>query len=234
MNDNDEIQRLIEVYARRDSLMLWDDWRTNIYHPRHPLGNLFYEHNHKVLVDLINQLDLDLSGLIIMDIGCGFGHWLRYLVELGAIPGNCFGIDLSDLRLKVARQKNSLVNWFQGNIIKLPFPDESFDLVFQSVVFSSILDLQVRRSCAAEMYRVTKKSGNIIWIDLINATNDSLVSFSVSEVQVYFPKMRIIYQRSVHPKYFRRINGRYAWLAKLIYQFTHLGCEAQLLMLRKP
>jgi ubiquinone/menaquinone biosynthesis C-methylase UbiE len=94
--------------------------------------------------------------------------------------------------------------------------------------------MKMRKSCAAEMYRITKRDGNILWIDLSHVNNANLVKFSKSEVQEYFPKVQFVYQKSVHPKYFRRINGRYAWLAKIIYHFTKVGCESKLIMLRKP
>jgi ubiquinone/menaquinone biosynthesis C-methylase UbiE len=231
--NNIEEKRLRDEYSKRDINLPWNDWKTNIYHPRNPIGNLFQEHNHTILVDVLNQQDINLSDLKILDVGCGYGSWLQYLVELGAKPKNCVGIDLSEHRLNIAKNKNPSITWYQQNISELPFPDESFDFVIQSVVLSSILDMQMIASCVAEMNRVTKKGGNIFWIDLANIKSDTLVSFSESDVKKLFPKMQIIYKRRVHPKYFRRIYGKYAWLAKAIYQFTGSGCESQLFLLRK-
>jgi ubiquinone/menaquinone biosynthesis C-methylase UbiE len=234
MNEMNEELRILNEYESRDNRLRWNDWRTNIYHPRHPIGSLFHEHNHDILVSTLNRLDLDLADLKILDVGCGYGYWLRYFVELGAKPGNCFGVDLSAHRIDIAKQKNPTINWYRLNMGSLPFPNNHFDFVMQSVVFSSILDTQTRLSCASEMYRVVQKGGILLWIDLTNTSTDLLVGFSGEDVQEYFPKMQTVDQRRVHPKYFRRLNGKHAWLAKCIYHFTKYGCESTRVILRKP
>ena len=233
MPRTNEETRIIEKYQKRDERLPWNDWRTNIYHQRHPVGHLFQEHNHDILVSALNELDLGLAGLRILDIGCGYGSWLRYLVELGADSPNCVGVDLSQHRLGIAKQKNPAISWCRENVAQLSFPDGFFDLVLQSVVFSSILDAQMRMSCALEMCRITRQGGIIFWIDLVQASSPSLVTFSEVEVRNYFPGLSIVYRERVHPAYFRRLNGRYACLAKSIYQLTKYGCESQLLVFRK-
>ena len=49
---------------------------------------------------------------------------------------------------------------------ELPWPDASFDLVSQFTVFSSILDPAVKQQVAAEMRRVVRPGGKILWYDL--------------------------------------------------------------------
>lgn len=233
MSNTDEEKRILEEYEKRDARMPWNDWKTNIYHPRHPIGKLIQEHNHNLLSDALNQLDLDLSNLKILDIGCGYGYWLRHFVELGANPKNLVGIDLAVHRIDVAKQKNPAIRYLHHNVATLPFPSKSFDFVMQSVVFSSILDAQMRTSCATEMYRVTKAGGIIFWIDLTHSASDLLVNISESDVRRYFPKMQVIYNKRILPRYFYSCNEKCAWLAKLIYLFTKYGCTSQLLILRK-
>jgi ubiquinone/menaquinone biosynthesis C-methylase UbiE len=233
MTEMNEERRILEEYAKRDARLPLHDWRTNIYHPRHPIGHLLQEHNHDILADALNHLDVDLRALKILDVGCGDGSWLRYLVELGADPANCVGVDLSEKRIGVARQRNPAIVWYRHNIAELPFPDCSFDFVLQSVVFSSILDPQMRMSCADEMRRVTTNKGKIFWIDLRRTTSSTLVAFSEAKALRYFPGLPVVYRRNVHPAYFRRITGRFAWLAKSIYYFTKFKCESLLLVFVK-
>jgi len=52
-----------------------------------------------------------------------------------------------------------------GNAVKLPWPNQTFDIVYQGLVFSSILVTEMRRRVASEMLRVVKKSGVILWYD---------------------------------------------------------------------
>jgi ubiquinone/menaquinone biosynthesis C-methylase UbiE len=231
--DKTEENRLLDEYLKRDNRFPWNDWKSNIYHPRHPIGNLFQEHNHSILIDALNQNNIDLSDLNILDVGCGYGSWLRFLVELGANPENCTGVDLSSQRIEIARYKNPSISYYQQNIANLLFDNEAFDLVMQIVVFSSILDKQMQIDSAKEMFRVTKNGGIILWIDLIKINTNSLTSFSEKEVNSLFPNIDVIYRRNVHPKYFRRINGQNAWLSRSIYRFSNHYCEAQLLLLKK-
>jgi ubiquinone/menaquinone biosynthesis C-methylase UbiE len=234
MSEKNEEQRITLEYNNRDKRMPWYDWKTNIYHPRHPLGSLINEHNHEILIQVLNRLDLDLTEMKILDVGCGFGYWLRYFVELGANPNHCYGVDLSELRIDVARQKNPAVNWYHNDIEHLPFPDKYFDFVMQAVAFSSIQNSQMRLSCAREINRVVRDGGLVLWLDLINAKSDQLIPFAASEVKKYFPAMKVVFQKFTFPIYFRHINGKYSWLSKLAYHFTYLGCESQLIVFRKP
>ena len=49
---------------------------------------------------------------------------------------------------------------------ELPFPDHRFDLTFQGTMLSSVLDPGHRETIAAEMRRVTRPGGLILWYDM--------------------------------------------------------------------
>lgn len=228
-----EIDRIRGKYEERDAGMPHDDWKKNIYHPRHPLGKLFREHNHDLLVKALNRLDIDLQKLHVLDVGCGYGHWLRYLVELGAVPSRLTGIDLSRERIEIAHKQNPGIHWIHGNSEDLPFPAESFGLVMQVVVFSSILDAGVKRHLASEMKRVTKKDGYILWIDHKKSFSDEMSGFSKAMVLELFDGFEPIYEQSVHPRYFRRMYRLSAAVAKLMYRLTKVGCDSWAFMLKR-
>jgi SAM-dependent methyltransferase len=48
----------------------------------------------------------------------------------------------------------------------LPFADDRFDLVIQYTMFSSIMSPQLREAAAAEMLRVLRPDGRILWYDI--------------------------------------------------------------------
>jgi ubiquinone/menaquinone biosynthesis C-methylase UbiE len=233
MATDSEEARLQQEYRARDERLPWNDRKTNVYHPRHPFGQLLREHQQALLVDALNSLALELAGLRILDVGCGYGAWLRCLVELGAAPEHCFGVDLSAHRLEIARQKNPSVVYQQQNVENLPFPDHSFGLVIQSVVLSSVQDAAMRTAIAREMFRVTQPAGIILWVDLVRSRSASLIAFSAQEVRDYFPEADVVYQRFAQPWYFRHINGRWAWLSKAMYALAPFGCEVQFMALRR-
>ncbi|MFH1755748.1 MAG: class I SAM-dependent methyltransferase [Candidatus Latescibacterota bacterium] len=230
---NEEIERVRSAYETRDAGMPYSDWKKNIYHPRHPLGKLFHEHHHNLLLEVLNVLDADLAGLRVLDVGCGHGNWLRDLVDLGAVPGQLTGIDLSKERIEAARQMNPGIRWIHGNSAELPFPSQSFDLVMQAVVFSSILDDSVHTHLADEMARVTRPGGHILWVDHKRPFSAELSGFPISRVLELFEGFQLEYTQSVHPRYFRRMYRRFGIVARAMYRMTKIGCDSWALILTK-
>jgi 2-polyprenyl-3-methyl-5-hydroxy-6-metoxy-1,4-benzoquinol methylase len=74
--------------------------------------------------------DLDLQGLRLADLGCGFGSLAVYLAYLGA---EVTAVDSTAGRLgvgeRVAREFGLPVRWVHGTLQDLPLPDRSCDLV---------------------------------------------------------------------------------------------------------
>jgi ubiquinone/menaquinone biosynthesis C-methylase UbiE len=88
--------------------------------------------------------------LEILNIGSGGGH--RFLNELGSVTA----IDLSLKSLLNAR--NIYDYCYQADAREIPFPDESFDLVFSSHLLGHI-SLEDKQSVIKEIYHVTKRGG---------------------------------------------------------------------------
>lgn len=229
---NAEIDRIKASYTDRDEKRYSPFWNESIYHPRHPLGRLFYEHNYNILVDALNAVNIPLENSKILDFGCGTGGWLRLLVEMGAIPENLTGIDLSANRIVTATQSNPAINWRQSEGDRISFANDQFDLVMQVVVFSSIIELNLAKILFNEMFRVTKPGGYIFWIDHKRSHSATLTGYSVELLAEWLPGCSLIYQESVHPRYFRKWY-RYPRLCRLLYGFTRKSCDAWFLVFRK-
>ena len=157
-----EESRIRGVYAKRKQLIPDDR-----YSSRNP-GNVLIrlELERHVTANLERVHCQNLGSQKILDIGCGSGYWLQKLVGWGAEPRNLFGVDLRTSGIEQARQGVLRdANLEVGNATKLNFPDGSFDLVLQFVVFSSVLDWRTKQQMASEMARVVKPTGHIIWYD---------------------------------------------------------------------
>jgi ubiquinone/menaquinone biosynthesis C-methylase UbiE len=159
----------------------------------------------------------DLKSKKILEIGCGGGHWLRDFVRWGALPENLVGIDLLEDRVTEARRMcPSGIKIECGSAAKLEFVDETFDLVLQSTVFTSVLDLSLRQKIANEMTRVLKPTGLILWYDyhVNNPWNRNVRGVKRSEIDRLFPGCRI---------HLRRIT-LVPPLTRLIAPYSYLGC----------
>lgn len=69
----------------------------------------------------------DLSGLAILELGCGAGQWAR---SVAADDRYVVGLDLSEAQLAAARTNAPELPLVHANAEEIPFADDSFDLVF--------------------------------------------------------------------------------------------------------
>jgi SAM-dependent methyltransferase len=91
----------------------------------------------------------------VLDLGCGPGHVGRYLRERG-IPGR--GLDISYEMIRLARELNPTVEFQQGDMRELPFPDGFFAgiVAFYSMIHFEPADLE---SVFTELRRVLRPGG---------------------------------------------------------------------------
>jgi ubiquinone/menaquinone biosynthesis C-methylase UbiE len=180
-------------------------------------GHLFIvqERERRLLVLLQRYGFASLESKKILEIGCGTGYWLREFIKWGAQPENIVGIDL--LSDRVARAKQSCpegVKIYCGSAAQLAFPDASFDLVLQSTVFTSILEPHLKQQIAAEMIRVVKENGFILWYDyhVNNPWNPDVRGVKKAEIRRLFAGCSINLQRiTLAPPLAYRIAPR-SWL----------------------
>ncbi len=94
-------------------------------------------------------------GMKVLDAGCGEGVLSVMMAQKGA---QVTGIDLSEPNIErcrtYAQENNLTINFIQGDLEKLPFADNSFDLVVSSHVLEHLPDFD-KGLC--ELMRVTKK-----------------------------------------------------------------------------
>lgn len=156
-----EEQRIRDAYAQRSaqdsgSLYTWMNPATAFSLQRQELSVL------RLLRDcgIASLTDRD-----ILEVGCGGGSELRNFIKYGADPGRLHGIDILEDRIGQGRSISPNINFHLGNAASLPFEDDSFDIVCQFVMFTSILDAELKKRIAAEMMRVVRPTGLIIWYD---------------------------------------------------------------------
>jgi SAM-dependent methyltransferase len=153
--------------------------------------NLFmFTQRVRVLLKLLRQQGLiPLAKRRILEVGCGEGSWLVYLMLWGATPDLMSGIDLDQQALKQAMRRLPEADLRFGNAADLPWADHSFDIVLQMTAFSTMLDGRLRQDAAREMMRVVKPDGVIIWYDLRfdNPKNPSIRPVKAREIKEMFP-----------------------------------------------
>ncbi|QJD99397.1 class I SAM-dependent methyltransferase [Massilia forsythiae] len=130
----------------------------------------------------------DLSAVRAIDIGCGNGAFLRQLIDWGALPAHLAGTELQPDRLEHAHAHTAPgVRWHLGQLDD--FADASVDLVSAHTVFSSILDEDLRRALAAQMWRVLRPGGWTMIFDFRydNPRNPNVRKVSDVELLRFWP-----------------------------------------------
>jgi 2-polyprenyl-6-hydroxyphenyl methylase / 3-demethylubiquinone-9 3-methyltransferase len=119
---------------------------------------------------LITQLKIDPRGARVLDVGCGGGLLAEEFARLGC---RVIGIDPSAPSLETARahahQASLDVDYRVGVGEDLPFPHESFEVVYSSDVLEHVNDLD---TVIAEIARVLNPGG-VFLFDTINRTFSS-------------------------------------------------------------
>ena len=94
----------------------------------------YYSRNGKISCRDIAEQIREVPYESLLDVGCGTGFLLDILAKQR--PARYCGVDLSDEMIRMARNKQIEVAEFAvGSADKLPYPDESFDIVTCSQSF---------------------------------------------------------------------------------------------------
>ncbi len=115
---------------------------------------------------LIEQLPSDLSGLRILDLGCGTGYFSFQLKQLGAAV---VCADLSSAMLEQARRRcgDDGMSYVLADAEQLPFDEGEFDIVFSSLALQWCDDLSVP---IREMRRVLNNQGTAYFSTLVDGS----------------------------------------------------------------
>lgn len=154
----------------------------------------------------------DLSKLSILEVGAGHGGNARLLVNAGVDLKNITFNELLKDRLTILRQNYPNNTIYAGDAIRIPI-DRTFDVVFQSTVFTSILSDQARKDLAQRMWDLLKSGGVILWYDFIynNPNNNDVRKVTVEELRALFPKAKTmeVSKITLAPPIGRRVGKLY-------------------------
>ncbi|MEM5474246.1 methyltransferase domain-containing protein [Hoeflea sp. AS60] len=115
--------------------------------------------------------DIDLSGSQVLDIGCGSGGITLFLAREYQ-PAGIVGFDVEqpvvDLATKRAMQQGlaDRASFVRGAPGPLPFPDQSFDVVFSKDALIHVAD---KEALFADIYRVLKPGGRFAASDWLTS-----------------------------------------------------------------
>lgn len=223
-----EAQAVVERYARRH-----DSVPADLYSPRNPAEFMARQEKERALLQLIRAANLEpVSERTVLEVGCGTGSNLLKLIDLGFSPENLVGNELLEGRATIARNRLAHgVRVLVGDASTLEFPSASFDIVYQSTVFTSLLDAPFQEALARRMWDWVRPGGGVLWYDFLydNPWNPDVRGVSMRRVRQLFPQARIRSWRvTLAPPISRRVTrlhpSLYGLFNLLPFLRTHVLC----------
>ena len=152
--------------------------------------------------DLFSTLALTpLGERRLLDAGCANGKWLEICCRRwGARQIHCLGNDQREKPWRDWRQANqgTEITFVLKPTHELDFAPQSFDVVHQSMMLSSIVDAETRTRTAEVLWSLLRPNGILISYDFwLNPLNPNTVDISWAELQRLFQHGLKVYARRV-------------------------------------
>jgi SAM-dependent methyltransferase len=156
----------------------------------HPGNRAMADERTRVLAALLERSGrLPLGDRRVLDLGCGDGEVLAGLLRWGGLPNRLVGIDLQADAVARAQARWPGLRFDVADATAVPYRDASFDLALCFTLFTSILDDGVARRVAAEVRRVLRPGGALLWYDFRvgNPWNPHVRGMSRRSLHTLFP-----------------------------------------------
>lgn len=219
---------LAERYARRSVGDRYSMLRPEVWHG--------VQERQRVMLSLFRDLGWkDLADLTLTEVGCGTGGNLLDFLRFGLSAQNMCGIELLPERVAAARRSlPALLAVHEGDANSVDIAPKSQDVVFQSVVFSSLLDDGFQYALASRMWQWVRPGGGVLWYDFIynNPRNPDVRGVKVKRIRELFPEGQIhVWRLTLAPPISRVVARLHPSLYTVfnIFPFlrTHVLCWIQ-------
>jgi SAM-dependent methyltransferase len=200
------------INARRYSLLV-------------PAALLATQERQRAIADLFVRVGwFDLAKVRLLEVGCGTGNNLLEFLQFGFRPEHLQGVELLPAPAEQARRNlPSSVRITLGDAAgpaAACVPEGTQDIVYQSTVFTSLLDDAFQERLADRMWRWLRPGGGILWYDFTvnNPFNPDVRGVPVERIRELFPQGEMRVRRltlapplarvvtRIHPELYTALN----------------------------
>lgn len=177
---------LAERYEKRKT-----DHRIARHAANYTYNHFIQSERELIYLDILHSFFEDISTIRILEIGAGHGLNLHFMKKAGIPWQHIHANELLIDRLEILRADFPLIHIHGGDAAFIPTDEQHrFEVVFQSTVFTSILDVKQRTALAGKMWELLKPGGIILWYDFVfnNPSNPDVKRVTRKEIRSLFPK----------------------------------------------
>jgi ribosomal protein S18 acetylase RimI-like enzyme/ubiquinone/menaquinone biosynthesis C-methylase UbiE len=223
-----ELDAVRRRYLKRSTERLDSRYRLS-----NPAVHSAVQERERAFLRWLGYSHVDPANAKVLEIGCGSGLNLLDLIRFGFDPRNLTANDLMEGRLGETRRRlPSQVTCIAGDAAAIDLPPESFDIVMQYTVFTSLLDEAFQHSLASRMWNLLKPGGGVLWYDFCfdNPSNPDVKGVPLARIRELFPHAKIRFARvtlapplarfcvRLHPAFYTALNTLFPFLR------THILC----------
>jgi 2-polyprenyl-3-methyl-5-hydroxy-6-metoxy-1,4-benzoquinol methylase len=130
-----------------------------------------------------------LRELKVLDVGCGGGTNIAWLIELGVDPAHCTGIDLVPKRIEMARARIPNVRWIEGDVTETD-AGGPYDFVMLLAVLTSVTYAPLKQKIVERCFSLLKPAGIFFFYDMMSKEEDpgskDYKKLTYSEAEAYW------------------------------------------------
>jgi ubiquinone/menaquinone biosynthesis C-methylase UbiE len=118
------------------------------------------------------------NGVRVLDLACGPGYVAAAVEAAGGIP---VGVDFSSEMVRLARERNPHLEFYEGDAHALDFPDASFDVVMMNFGLLHMADPQKVIEEIARVLRPGGRFGFSVWAEPHLSAGAKIVDNAIKE-----------------------------------------------------
>jgi len=176
--------------------------------------------------ELLRSKYSDFQNLQFLEIGAGVGGNISTIHDLGIGWSNITVNEMLPDRLEKLRKNFPDISVVEGDA-SLFRSNAQFDIILQSLVFTSVLSNEDRMTIANNMWAMLKPGGSVLWYDFSfnNPSNSQVRKVDMKELKALFPaaKSMVTRRATLAPPVGRLVGKQYARFNALFpFLRTHL------------
>jgi len=202
----------------KETYNMWQSYYTSIKENSELYGKEFnkytYIHSWHNSIRSLERLNPIIKGMDILDAGCGWGRIILGILEkysglnLVAMDYQQESLD-NGIKIIGNESNGNNIKWIKGDIMSMPFKNDSFDIVYSMRVFQH---LNSPEQAASEILRVLKPGGKFLILvqNKLCPLNLNYYSrtYSPNEMKKYFSKLKNLEINSSSIDFYKPIYKR--------------------------